>query len=170
MIGRRSTGVVRDPRQRLLADWEPGAWVGAVRRAFGPQPELRRSVQGEIVDAPSHWLIALWKPQRLQQPFLFRWPHVVLLHAGEDESTAIAELLQHVPWGERLWVVHDEIDWALLAEIVMLSESGLRGFHLRALHEFMRNEREATLARIARAYGVQAEALQGFVRTVPGEL
>jgi hypothetical protein len=160
-----------DPNDRLLAEWQPGAWIGSIRRAFGPLPELRSVAEGEVIDNhPSHWLVALWKPQRLQQPFLFRWPQLVQLVAGEDESAALLELLQHVPWGERMWMVHADIDWSLLAEIVMLTEPGLRAFHYQALRGFMAEERRAALARIGRSYGVSPDAMHGFLPTMPGQL
>lgn len=164
---------VSHPSQRLMLDWTPGAWVGAVRRAFGamPQPSAKAGAGADVIDhRPSHWLIALWRPQRLQQPFLFRWPYQVALHACEDQYEAMLQLLTQVPKGERLWVVSDDVDWGLLGEIVLLTEQGLTAFHYRALHEFIETERRLTLERIAQHYGVHEEAVTGFAETVPGAL
>ncbi len=142
-----------DP-ERLLRDWMPGAWIGAVRQAFGLTTEITTTPRGEVVEAhPPHWLIALWPPQRLQRPFLRRWPRWVSLHAGETEAQAVVELLRHVPDSAPLWVLHEELEWALLAEIVLIGEAGLLPFQQRGLREFIDSERIATTARIRSAYG-----------------
>jgi hypothetical protein len=156
---------------RLLADWMPGAWIGAARRAIQPQAELYSSPQGEVVEShPAHWLIALWRPQRLQQPFLRRWPHMASLFEGDDEARVQEELLRHVPGDERLLLVSDDIDWALVAEIVMLAEPDLRPFHYRALQQFIVDERAAASRRISESYSDHSSSYQRFVKTVPGAL
>ena len=142
-----------DP-QRLLRDWMPGAWIGAVRRAFGPHTALHSTHQGEVVENhPSHWLIALWAPQQLRQPFLRRWPEVVAMVATDDEAEAVVGLLRHVPEGNPLWVLNEELDWALMAEIVLLSEPHLLQFQNEALLRFIEIERQTTTARIVEGYG-----------------
>ena len=151
-----------DP-ERLLHDWMPGAWIGAVRRAIGPLTELSSTPQGEVVEhRPPQWLLALWPPQRLQQPFLRRWPQLVALQPADDEAQAVVALLRQVPDGRRLWVLNEELDWALMAEIVLRSEAP-PPLQARALHEFIEAERAATAARIVQAYGDPREAAQGGV-------
>ena len=64
---------------RLLRAWQPGAWIGAVFKAFGPMAELVEAdeavpgAEDTFEHRPAMWLVALWKPQSLQQPFLQRW-------------------------------------------------------------------------------------------------
>ena len=143
-----------DP-QRLLRDWMPGAWIGAVRQAFARSTEVTSTPQGELVEAHApHWLVALWSPQRLQRPFLRRWPHWVSLHAAETEAQAVLELLRHVPEGGLLWVLQEELDWRPMAEIVLVAEPALRDYQRRQLDAFMRAEHESTTARIRSAYGL----------------
>ncbi|MED5619627.1 hypothetical protein [Ideonella sp. BN130291] len=154
--------------QRLLRDWMPGAWIGAVRRAFGPQTELHSTDQGELVEHhPPHWLIALWPPQSLQQPFLRRWPQQVLLLGAEEEAQAVVELLRHVPDGHRLWVLNEELDWALMAEIVLLSEAHLQPFQQQALQWFMDTERAASTDRILHSYVAPPEEVRPPARSLP---
>jgi hypothetical protein len=157
-----------DPSQRIVPEWMPGVWVGAVRRAFGPLPEPVAAAGGDVVEnQPNHWLLALWRPQRLDRPFLFRWPYVVSLHACEDQHAATLQMLTQLPRGERVWVVSDDVDWGLLAEIVMLTERQLQASHYRALQDFISAERRTTLARIAHHYGAHHEAVTGFAETQP---
>ena len=132
----------------------PGAWIGALRQVSARTTEVVSTPQGELVETRApQWLLALWPPQRLQRPFLRRWPGWVSLHAAEAETHAVLELLRHVPAGASLWVLEEELDWALMAEIVLLSEPGLQEFQQRALKAFMQAERAATTSRILSAYG-----------------
>ena len=158
------------PQQRLSDAWEPGAWIGAARRACGPVAEVVNGAQGEIVEThPPQLLLALWKPQRLERPFLRRWPQVVWL-SGEDLDHAPQALLREVPVPARLWVMDADVDWALLAEIVMRSESGLRPYQYQALQRFIVAERAATAASIDEAYGGDPLEHRRFWKTVPGNL
>jgi hypothetical protein len=137
------------PLARLSPAWEPGAWIGVTRHVFGPLTEVGTD---EVVEVhPPHLLLALWRPQRLDQPFLGRWPHMVWLSKGDSVQTSL-ELLRQVPSPDRLWLTPEDIDWALLAEIVLRSEEGLRPFHHRELERFIAAEREATSQRISRSY------------------
>jgi hypothetical protein len=154
--------------QRLLRDWMPGAWIGAARRAFGPQTELHSTDQGELVENhPPHWLIALWPPQTLQQPFLRRWPQQVQLLGAEEEAPAVVELLRHVPEGHRLWVLNEELDWALMAEIVLLSEAQLKPFQQQALQQFMDTERALSTGRILQSYAEPTDTIVPVARSRP---
>lgn len=140
--------------ERCLDAWAPGAWIGAARRAIGPCAEPVEGDDGDTVfeHQPAQWLIALWAPQSLQQPFLRRWPALVHL-AVLAEADATAALLAHVPTGARLWLTNLELDWALLAEIVMLTEPQLAPWQHRELAQFILAERQATAEAIAQHYG-----------------
>jgi hypothetical protein len=157
-----------DP-QRLLREWMPGAWIGAVRQAFGRSTEVVSTPQGELVEAHApHWLVALWPPQHLQRPFLRRWPRWVSLIAAEAETQALLALLQQVPESAALWVLQEELDWALMAEVVLIAEPGLREYQQRQLEVFMRAEREATTQRIRSAYGAAPRTQRAEVVAAPG--
>lgn len=143
-------------RMRLTAGWQPGVWIGVARRAFGPVAQVSDDDGGEdgeaVVDSlPVQWLIALWRPQTLEQPMLPRLPAVVQLTSRQDDR-AVIELLRHVPPVQRMWLADIDADWALLAEIVMLTDRTLRPWQLRELARFIIAEREATARRIAASY------------------
>jgi hypothetical protein len=158
-------------RLRCVKGWQPGVWVGAMRRVFGPVSELlsAEDMPPEAGDAkalqrhqtieqhPAHQLIVLWRPQSLQRPFLSRWPLLVQLTPQQDEH-AVGELLSHLPQEARLWVSDHEVDWALMAEIVMLSESALAPWQHRELAQFIQRERAATATSITAHYVGQQEA------------
>lgn len=149
-----------DP-QRLLRDWMPGAWIGAVKLAFDAVTELSSGPQGDVVENhPPHWLVALWPPQSLQQPFLRRWPQKVLLQPAEQEPQAVLTLLRELSERERLWVLNEDLDWALLAEIVLQVEA-LQGYQRGELQRFVESERAAMRGRIAWAYGARPRASLG---------
>lgn len=141
-----------DDSTRCIRSWQPGAWVGVARRAIGPCTEPVDGDDTAFDTLPAQWLVALWPPQSLQQPFLRRWPVLVqLTDAAEGAATQL--LLQHVPAGARLWLCSDEVDWALLAEIVLRSEPHLAPWQHRELAQFILGQRQATATAIDQHYG-----------------
>lgn len=162
----------REQRELLALHWEPGTWIGAVKRAFGPVAEMVGSAEGVLIDShPPHSLLALWKPPKspMQPPFLRRFPWMVSITAG-DTDAAVAELLRELPPGVRLFLTQHEIDWALMAEIVMLSEENLAPYHYRELESFAEQQRADTLAAISASYTRDESSLRKFVKTVPDKL
>jgi hypothetical protein len=155
---------------RLAKRYEPGQWVGGVRKAFGAVSEVVEGANGVLIEThPPHYLFVLWKALDADVPLLSRWPVKVAL-AQPDGAAAIRELLVDVPRGQRLWLADQLIDWCLMAEIVMLSEPGLQHFHYRELKQFIDIEKKATLASISVNYGGCDEMYQKFMRTKPGTL
>jgi hypothetical protein len=143
--------------QRLVPHWSPGVWVGAVRRVFGPINELVAGEAGVLVDShPPHSLLVLWKPPGAQAPaqppFLRRMPWMVSIRALADADAALAVLLAQMPHDARLYLARHDIDWALMAEIVMLTEKNLAPYHHRELQAFVQAERDATRAAISAGY------------------
>ena len=59
-----------------------------------------------------------------------------------------------------------DLDWALMAEIVMVSERGLAPYQSRELEGFVRVDRARTLAAIARGYTGDEHRYRSFVDTV----
>lgn len=154
--------------RRLSRRHEPGVWVGAVRRAFGPVAEVIPEPGGARIESHApHYLIALWKPLKPDRPFLRRWPNLVTLVAPNAQK-ALDEMLRHVPAGERLWLTRESPDWALLAEIVMIGEAGLEPWHFRELKAFVDAQRIAALAEIRANYGGRERGFEHFLKTVPG--
>jgi hypothetical protein len=141
---------------RLLAQWRPGAWIGAARSVFGTVAQVTSTPHGPVVDTfASHMLLALWPPQSLELPFLGRWPQRVLLSAAPAEDAGI-ELLKLLPADAELWLSEHDIDWALVGEAVLLHDPGLRDFQLKELRDFVESERQAAFERANQAYRLSA--------------
>jgi hypothetical protein len=152
------------PDTRLVQRHRPGAWIGAIRRAIGPGAE---AVERNVFETrPPYYLIALWKPLRFDQPALPRWPRKAMLVAP-DKAAAIAELLRDIPRSDVLWLTGQDIDWCLIADIVLLSESRLPAQQRRGLEQFVNDERDATLAAIHDNY---CDSEVGSLRSRPGLL
>ncbi len=141
---------------RLLPQWKPGAWVGALRRVFGAVSQVHSTPDGPIVDtfAP-HVLLALWPPLGTQMPLLSRWPQRLLLSAVHPDDAGEA-LLQLLPADAELWLAEHDIDWALAGEAVLLHDPGLRDFQLKELRAFVDAERQANWDRLNQAYRLPA--------------
>ena len=139
---------------RLLDQWRPGAWTGAVREVMAPATEFVTSAGGTVVESyPPHRLLLLWPPQRLDAPLLGRWPQQVQLSAVPADHAA-ETLLSLVPDDAVLWLHAgmQDIDWTLAAEIVLTHEPALRPFQATGLRSFIETEREAGFARLNSAY------------------
>lgn len=153
--------------RRLVKRYQPGHWIGGLRRAFGPVAEVgESSLFGDLETHPTHYLIALWRPLDVATPFLPRWPNKVSI-VTPDAQTAARELLDDVPRRQRIWVAGPEIDWALVGRIVILGEPGLQPFQHRELEAFIRAERRATLAAISVKYSGNDDVFEQFASTNP---
>ena len=153
--------------RRLVKRYQPGHWIGGLRRAFGPVAEIgENSLFGDLETHPTHYLVALWRPLDSASAFLPRWPSKVSI-VTPDPLTAARELLSDVPRRARMWVAGPEIDWSLVARIVILGESGLQAFQHRELQAFIRAERRATLAAISVRYGGSDDVFEQFANTTP---
>lgn len=139
---------------RLLAQWQPGAWTGAIRQVFDSTTEFVTTASGPVVDTyPPHRLLLLWPPLSLATPLPARWPQQVRLSAV-SAGDAPAALLEAVPGDAPLWLLPDPaaVDWALAAEIALHHEPALRPFQATGLRAFLEAEREATYARLNADY------------------
>ena len=158
--------------RRLVKRYQPGHWIGGLRRAFGPVAELvddGSSNLGDLETHPAHYLVALWRPLEATTPFLPRWPVRVSIVTPDAESAARA-LLEDVPRRQRLWIAGPQVDWALVARIVILGERNLKPYQHRELEAFIRAERRATLAAISVHYAGSDETFEQFANTVPPDL
>lgn len=141
---------------RLLAAWQPQAWVGVARRVRGASAEVVRTARGPVVEnhAPQ-WLCALWPPQRLEAPLLGRWPELATLIAAETAFGALHQLLPQLPPQAQLWPAELDVDWALLADIVLHQDARLRPTQSQALREFAEAERARSFARVNDGYALR---------------
>jgi hypothetical protein len=157
--------LAHDELERLVPQWAPGVWVAAVKRACGPLNELLAGDGGVVVDThPSHSLLVLWKPPKspLRPPFLRRLPWLVTVEAVADADAALHRLLRHLPHDVPLCMARaEDVDWALMADIVLRSERALEPFLLRELQAFADAERAATRAAIDAGYDGDDERADG---------
>ncbi len=138
---------------RLPMQWQPQAWVGAVRQVFDSTTELVTTANGPAVETyPPHRLLLLWPPQGDAGP-PGRWPQQAWLLSGPVAQTGPAALAL-LPDEAPLWLMPDagEVDWALAAELVLHHTAALRPFQIEGLRAFIAAEREAVFARINAGY------------------
>lgn len=132
---------------RLLKTWQPGAWTVVRRRLLDAGTVLLKTAQGTVVEErPAQWLVAAWPPQNLDAPLLGRWPELALLAANPEA------LLTGLPESARLWLSEVEVDWALLAELVLHQDASLGARELKALRDLAEAERQAAFEQINGRY------------------
>ena len=138
---------------QLLTSWQPQAWTALVRRVRGATAEVVQAPRGPVVEnhAPQ-WLCALWRPQRLETPVLGRWPEMATLVAAETAFGALHQLLPQLPPDALLWSTELDVDWALIAELVLHQDARLRATQSQALRELAEAERGKTFARLNDGY------------------
>jgi hypothetical protein len=140
---------------QLLASWQPRAWTALVRRLRGATAEVIQSARGPVVEnhAPQ-WLCALWRPQRLDAPVLGRWPDLAALVPAETALGALHQLLAQLPHQALVWPAELDVDWALIADLVLHQDARLRTSESQALRELAEAERGATFARLNGGYAL----------------
>lgn len=148
-----------DPR--LLPRWQPLAWTGLARRVRSASAEVRQTQHGPLVEnhAPQ-WLCALWPPQRVDVPLLGRWPELAALVGAETAFGALHQLLVELPTHAQIWAAELEADWALIAELVLHQDAGLRSATAQALRELIEAERGASYAQLNAGYAHQGAAVR----------
>ena len=140
---------------RLLTVWQPLAWTALTRPVRGATAEILQTPQGPHVEnLPPQWLCALWAPQRVDAPLLGRWPELAALVSAETAFGALHQLLAEVPPEAVLWSAELDVDWALVADLVLHQDTRLRQAQVQALRELAQAERDAAFARLNDGYGV----------------
>ncbi|MCE4553749.1 hypothetical protein [Pelomonas cellulosilytica] len=141
---------------QLLTSWQPQAWTALVRRVRGASAEVLQTANGPIVEnhAPQ-WLCALWPPQRLDSPLLGRWPELATLMGAETACGALHQLLPQLPPRALLWPAELDVDWALIADIVLHQDARLRPAQALALRELAEAERGKSFARLNDGYALR---------------
>lgn len=138
---------------RLLARWQPGAWVGALRLVFDHATELATTPTGPVVQTyPAHRLLLLWPPQATGG-VVGRWPQQVQLLTGPAHQAGVAAL-GLLPDEGLLWLMPDTdaVDWALGADIAMHHMPALNAFQLQGLRAFLDAQRAASFLRLNDRY------------------
>ncbi|MEF7616533.1 hypothetical protein V4F39_21635 [Aquincola sp. MAHUQ-54] len=141
---------------RVLERWEPGAWVAAVRQVAESTTEVHDGPQGPVVETfAALRLIAWWMPTASGAP-LGRWPHRVQLQPVETERVPLA-LLSPLPQDARVWCLHEAaageaVDWALVGQLVLLHDTGLRAHQFESLQALVESEREGQYTRLNGGY------------------
>lgn len=133
---------------RLLAGWQPGAWLVAEREVSPARTELRDGPHGPVVEVfPALRLAAWWPPADDAAP-LPRWPWRAALLAVEPESLPAA-LVGALPGDAPVHRIPPAlVDWALVGQLVRLHETGLPAHQFEALQQFVDAEREAQFRRL----------------------
>lgn len=141
---------------RLLAQWQPGAWVAAVKQVAAASTEVRDGPAGPVVETfGALRLLAWWPPAAAGAP-LDRWPQRALLQAVDADRLPEA-LLAPLPEQAQVWCVGEAADWALIGQIVLLHDTGVRGQRFEALQAFVDAERQAQFSRLNDGYHRPAE-------------
>ncbi len=138
---------------RLLAHWQPGAWVGAVRLVRDAATEFITTANGPAVQTHApHRLLMLWPPQATGG-VVGRWPQQVQLLTGPASQAGVAAL-GLLPGDALLWLMADtsDVDWALGADIAMHHMPALQAFQLEGLRAFIDAERAAAFVRLNDRY------------------
>jgi len=139
-------------RARLLPQHRPGCWLGLVIRAFG----------GEL----PHWLVAGWAADAAG--LYARLPEFAAI-ASPDADRALAQLFAHVPPDAGVFLVSPEqVDAALVAQMVLAVDRNLQAWHRDALQAFVAAQREADLARIRDRYTDRDDGFERFARCLTG--
>lgn len=146
--------VEADPR--LLAHWQPRAWMALARQVADASAEVLQSPGGlQVMNRAPQWLCAAWPPQRPDAPWLGRWPELAALVEAESRDGALQALLGELPAEADLWAAELEPDWGLVAELVLQQDAGLRPAQARALSALAEAERSASQARLNDGYLAQ---------------
>ncbi len=160
---------LQDIAHRLARVYHRDDWVGGVRRAFGAVTLVPPRNTAELEAHPPHFLAALWKPVDAIGPFLSRLPtHAMVI--TPDAATAVRGLLSEVPNNARLWLANTNIDWSLVAHIVMLAEKRLEAYQYRELGAFAKSQERLLMASISVSYEGGDSVFCQFIRTSTGGL
>ncbi len=155
-------GPTREPDEpRLLARWQPAAWIVQARRLCGATAEVVQGPSGPLVEnrAPQ-WLLALWPPQRLDAPLLGRWPQAAALVEADDARAGARFLIPGLPAEACLWLADLEADWALVAELVLHHEPALRRAQAQALRDLLEAEQAARFVRLNDGFALSGRWVQ----------
>ncbi len=112
-------------------------------------PARRLDSAGSVVCTPDHFIGAAWSAAG-RAPV--RWPEAVVI-GSPAAANALALLFAQLPEGARLFLAGvDEVDAALVAEILLGSDRNLEPYQRDALRAFIAAAHERTRAVIGARY------------------
>lgn len=140
----------RDVAARLAARATEATWLG---------------VCVKVVDAPAHFLGAVWAPGAPRS----RWPDAVVIGSPTADD-ALALLLRHVPSGETLFLADlDGVDASLAARILLAADRHLAPHQREGIAAFVAAQAARDADAIARTYTDRDEGFERFrARVVAG--
>ncbi len=122
-------------------------------------PAREREVGGSLIRTPDHFIGAAWAPADRTPA---RWPEAVVIGSPAADN-ALAELFVHVPDAARLFLAGiDDVDAALVAEILLAGDRNLEAYQREALRVFVAAERERTRAAIDARYSDRDPGFERF--------
>ncbi len=153
---------------RVVETLMPGVWVGAYRRLVGPSSEVVDTQFGqEVENVAPQYLMAVWKPIRPGYVTVRRYPAVARLLSC-DSDAVLSVMLRYVPVDAQLVIPDIEVDWSLVAQIVMLCDPELRPDQQRLMNAVMIREKAKVVEQIKKRYKLNAEGFRSFADTEPG--
>jgi hypothetical protein len=121
--------------RRLAPRWEPTCWTGIVVRAI---PAREIEIAGAVIRTSDHFIGGAWAPAERAPA---RWPEAVVIGSPTADN-ALAELFVHLPDAARLFLAGvDDVDAALVAEILLAGDCNLERYQRDALRVFIERER-----------------------------
>jgi hypothetical protein len=153
---------------RVVESLAPGVWVGAYRRLVGPSSEVVDTQFGqEVENVAPQYLMAVWKPMRPGHVTVRRYPTMARLLTSDSEAV-LSVMLRHVPVEAQLVIPEMEVDWGLIAQIVMLCDPELRPDQQRLMQAVMAREKVRVIEQIKKRYKPNPQGFRSFADTEPG--
>ncbi len=112
-------------------------------------PAREQEIGGCLIRTPDHFIGAAWMPADRAPA---RWPEAVVIGSPAADN-ALAELFVRLPETARLFLAGiDDVDAALVAEILLAGDRNLEPYQRDALRVFVAAERERTRVAIGARY------------------
>jgi hypothetical protein len=163
--------LTRSPKSsptRVVEALVPGVWIGAYRRLIGPSSEVVDTQFGqEVENVAPQYLMAVWKPMRSGHVTVRRYPTAARLLTCDNDAV-LSVMLRHVPVDAQLVIPEMEVDWGLVAQIVMLCDTELRPDQQRLMYAVMTREKSKVIEQIKKRYKLNPDGYRSFADTEPG--
>jgi hypothetical protein len=151
--------------RRIAAHWAPDCWFAFVIEAL---PESIEQEGEDTVHHPPHFLVGVWEP--VPAPPLGQLPNAAAI-VSRTAQHAAAELLRLVPKDAKLLMLRrEDVNAALIADMILCADSTLDGYYRSALEAFVVTERERWRAMIASDYTDRDEGFEKFKSALFGNL
>lgn len=156
---------MQDLARRIALHWTPDCWFAFVIEAL---PESIEQEGEDMVHHPPHFLVGVWEP--VSAPPLAQLPNAAAI-VSRTAQHAAAELLRLVPQDAKLLMLRrEDVNAALIADMILCADSTLDGYYRSALEAFVVTERERWRAMIASDYTDRDEGFEKFKSALFGKL